>query len=566
MRNKIIIAKRSTLALSVILANSLYAAAPNIGDVIKQVQAPKKLIKKEVKPLLEIGGVKKYTPMIKDDKSGKRVFVKDFKIEGALHISNKYLQSLISEYKNKKLTFSELKNITSIITKEYRDQGYFVARAYLPVQDIKDTTVTIAIIEGNYGTFKLKNNSLVKDSMVQAMLNDAKRDNIVSTNTLERAMLIINDTPGVIVSGADVLPGKTVGTSDFKITTQASNAYDGYILLDNQGSRYTGKKRLMMGININSPFKLGDKLSLSGLLSNGENLKNARVAYSLPLMPNGLRGEMSYSNTSYSLTKEYESLEAKGTAQALDITLIYPITRTRLENLNLTLNIAKKYLKDEVQSTNDITKKNAFVANFGLSYDKNSIFLDFDSQTTAAITYTLGNLKFENRAKKSDDEAGANTNGTYSKIGFTLGKKVVLSNTITLESLFQYQHALNNKNLDGSEDFSIGGAYGIKVYPDGELSAENGYLFNIEAKYKFLKKFNGISSQVGIFYDRGKAYMANNNVGFKDKNLQDIGIGYYANYKDFFSKVQIAWTANSQSVSSEPSANSRILFQGGWSF
>ena len=112
MRNKIIIAKGSTLALSVILSNSLYAAAPNIGDVIKQVQAPKELLKKEVKPLLEIGGVKKYTPMIKDDKSGKRVFVKDFKIEGAVHISNKYLQSLISEYKNKKLTFSELKNIT----------------------------------------------------------------------------------------------------------------------------------------------------------------------------------------------------------------------------------------------------------------------------------------------------------------------------------------------------------------------------------------------------------------------------------------------------------------------
>ena len=62
MRNKIIIAKRSTLALSVILANSLYAAVPNIGDVIKQVQAPKELLKKEVKPLLEIGELKNIHP------------------------------------------------------------------------------------------------------------------------------------------------------------------------------------------------------------------------------------------------------------------------------------------------------------------------------------------------------------------------------------------------------------------------------------------------------------------------------------------------------------------------
>ncbi len=54
------------------------------------------------------------------------------------------------------------------------------------------------------------------------------------------------------------------------------------------------------------------------------------------------------------------------------------------------------------------------------------------------------------------------------------------------------------KNLDGSEDFSLGGAYGIKVYPDGELSAENGYLFSTELKYK-LPAFNELSSQVGVF-------------------------------------------------------------------
>ena len=30
----------------------------------------------------------------------------------------------------------------------------------------------------------------------------------------------------------------------------------------------------------------------------------------------------------------------------------------------------------------------------------------------------------------------------------------------------------------------MGGSYGVKLYPDGELSAENGYVFNSEAKYK----------------------------------------------------------------------------------
>lgn len=154
-----------------------------------------------------------------------------------------------------------------------------------------------------------------------------------------------------------MLCGSKVGTSDFAIATQASKAYDGYVIVDNQGSRYTGKNRIMAGINFNSPFKTGDKISLSGLLSDSADLTNARVAYSSILMPNGLKGEISYSHTTYALEEEYKSLDAKGNSKTLDATLSYPIVRTRLENLYASLNIAHKELKDEVQSTNDTTKK-----------------------------------------------------------------------------------------------------------------------------------------------------------------------------------------------------------------
>ena len=86
-------------------------------------------------------------------------------------------------------------------------------------------------------------------------------------------------------------------------------------------------------------------------------------------------------------------------------------------------------------------------------------------------------MKFKDPAKRILDEAGANTNGRYSKIAFTLAKNINFTNKLSLESSFKYQHALGNKNLHGSEDISIGGDYGVKVYPSGELSAENGYIF-----------------------------------------------------------------------------------------
>lgn len=126
----------------------------------------------------------------------------------------------------------------------------------------------IAVIEGNYGAFSLNNSSLVSTERVQGMLDDVKGDNIVSSNTIERAMLIINDTPGVKVTGADIKPGAQEGTSDFDIATEATNPYSAYILGDNYGGKsHWTRYRVNLGLSALSPLGYGDKLSLNGVMS-----------------------------------------------------------------------------------------------------------------------------------------------------------------------------------------------------------------------------------------------------------------------------------------------------------
>jgi len=552
MRNNIL----KTISISTLASTFLLGATPNIGDIEKQIQIPKEVQPKQ-KELIDIGGVKKYAPPMKDDKSGKAIFVKSFKIENAINIDEKELQKLISSYNGKELTFNQLQEVTNVITKYYRQKGFFVARAYLPIQNINenDGVIIISIIEGNYGEFKLKNNSLVKDSVVQSMLNHAKRDNIVSTHTLERAMLIINDTPGAIVTQADVMPGKLTGTSDFAITTEATNKYDGYALVDNVGSKYTGKNRLMAGVNLNSVLGYGDKISISGLVSNGEDLRNGRIAYSAPLTGNGLRGEISYSQTRYYLTKEYDDLDGKGTSKTVQGELSYPVIRTRTENLYTTLSYSYKDLEDKLSGETNTRFVNQLV--LGMDYDKS--YLAFNKITSSAISLSLtgGNL---NDSKNDEIE------GNYSKLNLDLSHNINLTQELSLSSSLKTQYALGNKNLDGSEDFTVGGDNAVKLYPTGELSAENGYVFNIEAKYK-LPSINGISNSIGVFYDRGKAWMTKNTTDEPARTLQDVGVGLYTSYNNFFSKVQVAFDANSENVTAEdPNNQSRVLFQAGVTF
>lgn len=548
------------LTISLLTSSVLLGATPNIGDVNRQIQAPKDLPKK-VTPLVDIDGVKKYKEPMSDDKSGKTIFVKDFKLENVVSIHETHLKNLISSYVNKNLTFSQIEEVASIITKEYRKEGYFVARAYIPVQNIKEkgNIIVISVIEGKYGEFKLKNNSLVKDSVVQNMLNHTKNKNTINSNTIEKSMLLINDTPGIVVSKAQILPGSEVGTSDFDIETTPQNRIDGYAVADNYGSKYAGRNRIQSLVNINSPFNIGDKITVSGLVSNGEDLKNAKIAYSAPLASNGLRGEISYSRTDYSLTKDYAYLNADGDSEIFDVGVSYPVIRTQNENMNISLKFANKNMNDYVDNDKTADKNiKSFIAS--VAYLKDYSLLGLASRFDSNFNLTTGRL--------DTDNSNVDT-GRYNKIDFYISNLLYLNETFSLNTNLTAQKVLGNKNLDGSEDLSLGGAYAVKLYPDSEQSAENGYVFNTEL-FAQLPNIQNYTHKVGLFYDVGDVYMedSSQDVNFNRTTLQDLGIGYYVNYKDLFLKTQMAWNVNSQAIKSETTShgNSKLLVQAGLVF
>ncbi|WP_321777358.1 ShlB/FhaC/HecB family hemolysin secretion/activation protein [Sulfurimonas sp.] len=542
-------------------------ALPRIGDAIRQVQPPKELTQEKDKPLVEIQGVKPiYKPALIDDKSSKKVFVKQFSLEGNMHIKSEKLLSLLSSYKNKNLTFNEMQIIASIITKVYRSEGYIVARAYIPVQNMSDGVLEIAIIEGVYGKFKLSNKSQVKTLLIQNMLDNNKQGDVVNSSSLERALLMLNDIPGIVVSNASIVAGEVIGSSDFLIRVDDSKAYDGYVLANNYGGRYTGEEQLIVGLNFYAPFKIGDKLSFTGFISNGKNLLNGSIAYEFPIYRNGLRGEIGYANTFYSLVEEFESLDAQGNSKSYHAKISYPLVKKRAERLNIFLKVEENALREEIRATNFKSDKNLRAFRLGFDYSKTNLrWFGLNQYLGTSVLLTYGNLEFEDDIQRVIDKVSVDTQGRFSKIEFYVDYSIELTKRVTLENSLKFQHVLGGKNLDGSEDFSVGGAYGVKLYPSGELSAENGYLLVVDAKYK-LQNIERLSHSVGMFYEVGKAYMENSIAIFHSKTLQDIGVSYNANYKGYFFNASMAQKIGGEDITSEPDKSYKFLTMLGWSF
>ncbi|MGA1940078.1 ShlB/FhaC/HecB family hemolysin secretion/activation protein [Arcobacter sp. YIC-310] len=545
--------KINIIALSLITSVSLQAAnIPNIGDALKQVTPPK--IQEQNVELPKLEQKQDIKKILKD---GKKVLIKEIKLEGNIHLDNKEFEELLKPHKNVKLSFADIQEISSEITKIYRKSGYFVARAYIPQQNIfkQDRVLKIGVIEGNYGKFNLENNSLVKDSILQANLDDIKDKNIVSTDTLERAMLIINATPGSVVNKAEVRPGEKLGTSDFIIGTAATNRYSGYILADNYGSQYTGEHRLMAGVDINSPFKIGDKITAFALTSQNTGLLNGRISYDFPLNQNGLRGEVSVSKTSYELGDSYKDLDAIGSSNSVSLKISYPYIKSRLENLDVYFEVSYNDMLDEIKATSTKTDKESTVGKVGLDYTKDLVLFTKNAQSKASMSLTFGDL---------DDKENEYTDGNFKKINIELGQDFQLNRALRWENSLQYQHALKNKNLDGSEDLSIGGANGVKFYPSGEQSAENGYIFNTELIYN-LPTYKALSSKVSAFYDVARVYENINISGDKSNTYQDVGLGYYATYKSFFLNTHLS-KGIGYKVQSQNKYENRFMFQAGFAF
>src|SRR5687768_4726922 len=77
-----------------------------------------------------------------------RFQVKTFRFKRNTVFSSAYLQAALKDFVGNNKSLADLYKAADVITQLYRQEGYFVARAYVPAQQIKDGIVEIEVLEG----------------------------------------------------------------------------------------------------------------------------------------------------------------------------------------------------------------------------------------------------------------------------------------------------------------------------------------------------------------------------------------------------------------------------------
>ncbi|WP_377412199.1 ShlB/FhaC/HecB family hemolysin secretion/activation protein [Polaromonas aquatica] len=538
----------STLTSALLLA--MYGGAwaqtppvPDAGQVLRDLRQASPMPQPQAAPLQRI----EESPDL-SQKGEARVLVKSVTITGNQEIPGSELQPLVAGLVGAEQSLSQLNAAARRITAYYRRQGFAVARAYLPAQDITDGVVTISVIEGRISSHRISNNSLLSDEAASAYVGQVRDGDVIRSDQIDRGLLLLQDTPGVSSSRATLQPGASVGTSELLIEVNPAAPYSGNVVLDNYGSRYTGEYRLAGSFNLASPLKIGDQLTFNALTS-GPSLSFGRIAYQLPVGSDGLRLGVAYFDTHYRLGREFEALQANGTASSTSVFAAYPFIRSQMKNLSGTIVLEDKKLNDRVDSTATQTGKKLQVTSLGLAGSLQDALWG-GGINSLDLSLVLGNLNIQSPTALAIDAASAQTNGSYSRVAYTLGRLQRISNETFLSVSLSGQQA--GKNLDSSEKFVLGGLNGVRAYPQGEASGDEGYKGTVELRQALMPNLQGT-----LFYDFGSIKINKNPFGApasNSRNLSGVGLGLNASLDKVQLRAAVAWRTHGGVPTSLPAS------------
>jgi len=452
-----------------------------------------------------------------------RVFVKQIKVVGNTVLSSKEIKSIVSPYQGKRLTFSQMKKIASLVTKEYHNKGYILSRAYIPGQQMRGHILRIAVIEGKAGKLTITGkHPYYSSKFIRKYFEPLLSDKAFNQHDLERAVLLLNDYPKLKVK-ANLKRGKTPGTTDIVVAANNSIPISAILDYNNFGSKYTSKNRFGATFNIGSLAIPGSMLSARAIIGEKySDMHYGRISYSVPVGVRGFRTGIYYGKGNYEVGKDLAVLNIKGRSTNYGLYTSYPFIKEPSRSLT------GKFGLDIINTKNTMlgkttSKDRIRTASVGADYQ----LLTAYSRNFMSFTLTQGLGSLLGGMSNNDPYASrVSADNSFTKFNFSLMRLQKISRLAFL--LLKVSGQYSSNNLASYEQFYIGGADSVRGYAQSEYGGDSGYAATAELRISPLR--NTKLLQIAFFIDNGSIKVNDAVPGQKsNRSLTGVGTGIRLN-------------------------------------
>ncbi|MBP2302911.1 ShlB/FhaC/HecB family hemolysin secretion/activation protein [Azospirillum picis] len=442
------------------------------------------------------------------------------RIDGNSVYDSDSLAELWRDRLGKAVTLADLYAIRDAVTARYRNDGYVLSQAVVPAQRIRDGVVRLQVVEGYVSEVLIQGEAKDRLGLLPRMAEKIKASRPLRMADMERYVLLADDLPGVTVKTVLEASPDTPGASRLTLTLERTPV-EGFVSLDNRGTRSVGPMQLTGAVNVEDQLGLFERTAAQGIVTQQvRELRFFDVGQLVPVDAEGTTVEYGVRRSWSKPGDSVRPLELDGLTTSARIGLSHPFIRSRAQTLRAGLSFTLRDTRTDALGDR-LSEDRLRILSATVSYD----FADGwggANLLTAELSKGLDILGATRSGSAGLTRSGGRSD--FRKLNVVAQRNQPLSGSTTLVLSGEAQYSPDQ--LLSSEEYGIGGKLYGRAFDPSELTGDSGIAGRAEFQYMVPVGGDGLDYAMAYgFGDYGAVWNHEAGTRHGRRSLASAGIG-----------------------------------------
>lgn len=452
--------------------------------------------------------------------------VREFQLEGNTVLEPAEVETILKDYRNRPLTFADLLEIETKLTRLYAQNGYINSGVVIPSQNVGNDIITIQALEGRVEDINVNVDGRLRESYIRSRLRRGTKTPL-NIEQLQEALQLLQLNPLVESLNAELSVGLSRDRWTLDVDVNQAPAFDPVLFVNNHRTPSVGSFQRGLELNHNNVLGYADRFSF--VYKNTDGSDDFDVNYTIPF--NALNGTVALRYryiTSDIVESPFDQLDIESETDEYEIAIRQPIIVTATANSTQELALGLEFSR---QSNKTTLENRPFQLSAGSDLDGETtiyalrFFQDWTRRTRQEVLalrsqFSVGLDVFDATINADDPD------GEFFAWRGQAQWLRQLDAEANINLLLRSDIQLSTSELVPLEQFSLGGIESVRGYRQDVLLGDNGVLFSAEVRipvYRWSQGQNSIS--LIPFADVGTVWSDSEPTNQEDDTLLSLGLG-----------------------------------------
>ncbi len=452
--------------------------------------------------------------------------VERYEIVGSTVFSREEFDKVLAPFVGS-VSFAQLLQARSAVTKLYVDNGYITSGAFIPPQELTGGTVKIQVVEGAVEEIRVNGSGRLNPNYVRSRVALGTNKPLKVSRLLE-SLQILQLNPLIRNISAELSAGSRPGLSVLEVTVRPARTEDVQITLDNGRAPSVGTFRRGIAFTEANLLGQGDTLTVSYANTLGSHEVDASYIYPVNAHNGTVRLSVGFTKSSI-IEEPFDQVDIEAVSRDYELTYRQPIIQTPTQEFALGLTASRResktFLLDEPFQLSPGADDEGRTSISAIRFFQEWTQRGSRSVFAARSQFNFGIGAFDASInERFPDSRFVGWRGQAQWLRLLGSSENQASSSPVL--LLRADMQLGDRALLPLEQIGLGGFDSVRGYRQDTLLTDNGVFASAEVRFPVyrLRDRQGVL-QIIPFVDVGKGWNSSGRLNPDPNTLAAVGLG-----------------------------------------